>query len=205
MVSASLRVESSRGQPWRWTSALTPLRLGDVSRQCLSSCTDFSYSCVPFGCPPSSSPAIRTIFLGVSFCGATARSGTQDNNRQEAQENKRNSWSVIGPARGDLLGRRRWGFQVAGESQSPMLAERGRGRNRPSAPSADRPSTPIPPHLGLLSGRLPDRVEVVAGGGVRGPVGVRRLRTCGVCAVLVASALHDGRLTRTDLAEFAPL
>ncbi|HKB34931.1 MAG TPA: HisA/HisF-related TIM barrel protein, partial [Gemmataceae bacterium] len=47
-------------------------------------------------------------------------------------------------------------------------------------------------------------VEVAAGGGVHGPDDLRRLRTCGVRAVLVASALHDGRLTRTDLAEFAP-
>lgn len=41
-------------------------------------------------------------------------------------------------------------------------------------------------------------VEVAAGGGVRGPDDLRRLRDCGVAAVLVASALHDGRLTRAD-------
>jgi phosphoribosylformimino-5-aminoimidazole carboxamide ribotide isomerase len=41
-------------------------------------------------------------------------------------------------------------------------------------------------------------LEVIAGGGVRGPEDLRRLRDCGVGTVLVASALHDGRLTRTD-------
>jgi phosphoribosylformimino-5-aminoimidazole carboxamide ribotide isomerase len=38
-------------------------------------------------------------------------------------------------------------------------------------------------------------VEVIAGGGVRGPDDLRRLEQCGVRAALVASALHDGRLT----------
>ena len=42
-------------------------------------------------------------------------------------------------------------------------------------------------------------LEVLAGGGVRGPEDLRRLRNCGVDGVLVASALHDGRLTRADL------
>jgi phosphoribosylformimino-5-aminoimidazole carboxamide ribotide isomerase len=41
-------------------------------------------------------------------------------------------------------------------------------------------------------------LEVIAGGGVRGPEDLHRLRDCGVGTVLVASALHDGRLTRTD-------
>ncbi len=43
-------------------------------------------------------------------------------------------------------------------------------------------------------------VEVSAGGGVRGVDDLRRLRECGVSAALVASALHDGRLTRAELA-----
>jgi phosphoribosylformimino-5-aminoimidazole carboxamide ribotide isomerase len=43
-------------------------------------------------------------------------------------------------------------------------------------------------------------LEVIAGGGVRGPDDLARLRRCGVRAVLVASALHDGRLRREDLA-----
>jgi phosphoribosylformimino-5-aminoimidazole carboxamide ribotide isomerase len=41
-------------------------------------------------------------------------------------------------------------------------------------------------------------LEVIAGGGVRGPDDLRRMRDCGVGTVLVASALHDGRLTRSD-------
>ena len=41
-------------------------------------------------------------------------------------------------------------------------------------------------------------VEVIAGGGVRGPEDLRRLRACGVRSALVASALHDGRLTRAE-------
>jgi phosphoribosylformimino-5-aminoimidazole carboxamide ribotide isomerase len=41
-------------------------------------------------------------------------------------------------------------------------------------------------------------VEVIAGGGVRGPEDLRRLRGCGVRTALVASALHDGWLTRAD-------
>lgn len=37
-------------------------------------------------------------------------------------------------------------------------------------------------------------VAVLAGGGVRGPEDLQRLRACGAAGVLVASALHDGRL-----------
>jgi phosphoribosylformimino-5-aminoimidazole carboxamide ribotide isomerase len=43
-------------------------------------------------------------------------------------------------------------------------------------------------------------VEIAAGGGVCGPDDLRRLREGGIAAVLVASALHDGRLTRADVA-----
>ena len=42
-------------------------------------------------------------------------------------------------------------------------------------------------------------LEVIAGGGVRGPEDLRRLTGCGVRTALVASALHDGRLTRRRL------
>jgi phosphoribosylformimino-5-aminoimidazole carboxamide ribotide isomerase len=48
-----------------------------------------------------------------------------------------------------------------------------------------------------LLGRLRDRhpgVELVAGGGVSGPGDVAELAALGVSAVLVGSALHDGRL-----------
>ncbi len=53
-----------------------------------------------------------------------------------------------------------------------------------------------------LTGRYPD-VEVTAGGGVRGLDDLRQLQRCGVHAVLVASALHDGRLGRRDLESFS--
>jgi phosphoribosylformimino-5-aminoimidazole carboxamide ribotide isomerase len=49
-----------------------------------------------------------------------------------------------------------------------------------------------------LAATLPD-IEVSAGGGVRGREDLERLRACGVRAVLVASALHDGALRRGDL------
>jgi phosphoribosylformimino-5-aminoimidazole carboxamide ribotide isomerase len=49
-----------------------------------------------------------------------------------------------------------------------------------------------------LAGAFPD-LEVVAGGGVRGQDDLQRLKDCGVKAVLVASALHDGRLRREHL------
>jgi phosphoribosylformimino-5-aminoimidazole carboxamide ribotide isomerase len=42
-------------------------------------------------------------------------------------------------------------------------------------------------------------VETIAGGGVRDESDLERLRRCGVKAVLVASALHDGRLRREHL------
>lgn len=42
-------------------------------------------------------------------------------------------------------------------------------------------------------------LEVYAGGGVGGVDDIRRLRDVGVRGVLVASALHDGRLRRRDL------
>jgi phosphoribosylformimino-5-aminoimidazole carboxamide ribotide isomerase len=53
-----------------------------------------------------------------------------------------------------------------------------------------------------LCRRLHERfpgVECIAGGGVRGVADLHRLRECGVQAALVASALHDGRITREDL------
>jgi phosphoribosylformimino-5-aminoimidazole carboxamide ribotide isomerase len=49
-----------------------------------------------------------------------------------------------------------------------------------------------------LAAAHPD-LEVLAGGGVRDAADLRRLRRCGVRGVLVASALHDGRLGREDL------
>ena len=49
-----------------------------------------------------------------------------------------------------------------------------------------------------LTCRYP-QLEVWAGGGVRGRDDLRRLQHCGVKAVLVASVLHNGALTRADL------
>ena len=43
-----------------------------------------------------------------------------------------------------------------------------------------------------LATAFADQVEVTTGGGVRGPADIQRLEACGVAAVLVASALHDG-------------
>jgi phosphoribosylformimino-5-aminoimidazole carboxamide ribotide isomerase len=55
---------------------------------------------------------------------------------------------------------------------------------------------------GQLANRFPD-LEVIAGGGVRDSADLTRLERCGVKAALVASALHDGRLTPRDLARFS--
>ena len=56
--------------------------------------------------------------------------------------------------------------------------------------------------LKWLRERAPDR-RIYAAGGVRGLDDLRRLAALGVSGVLVASALHDGRLGRTQLAPFA--
>ncbi len=45
-----------------------------------------------------------------------------------------------------------------------------------------------------LSTSHPD-VQLIAGGGIRNQVDIDHFASCGVSAVLVASALHDGRLT----------
>lgn len=47
--------------------------------------------------------------------------------------------------------------------------------------------------------RLDRSLEIVAGGGVRGPDDLAALAAAGCDAALVASALHDGRLTAADL------
>ncbi|HMC64926.1 MAG TPA: HisA/HisF-related TIM barrel protein [Gemmataceae bacterium] len=44
-------------------------------------------------------------------------------------------------------------------------------------------------------------LQIVTGGGVRGPEDLRLLKGSGVNAVLVASALHDGRLSRQEIDE----
>jgi phosphoribosylformimino-5-aminoimidazole carboxamide ribotide isomerase len=45
--------------------------------------------------------------------------------------------------------------------------------------------------------------RLYAAGGVRGRHDLQVLRDAGIAGVLVASALHDGRLTSADLAEFS--
>jgi phosphoribosylformimino-5-aminoimidazole carboxamide ribotide isomerase len=45
-------------------------------------------------------------------------------------------------------------------------------------------------------------VEVIAGGGIAGPEDLKRLAAGGVKAVLVASALHDGRIQPVSSTEF---
>lgn len=45
-------------------------------------------------------------------------------------------------------------------------------------------------------------LEIATGGGVRGPDDIRQLDACGVDHVLVASALHDGRLTADSVQSF---
>lgn len=52
-----------------------------------------------------------------------------------------------------------------------------------------------------LRSRFPT-LQLTAGGGVRGKADLAALRAAGAHAVLIASALHDGRLTSQDLAEF---
>jgi phosphoribosylformimino-5-aminoimidazole carboxamide ribotide isomerase len=47
--------------------------------------------------------------------------------------------------------------------------------------------------------RLFPGIELVAGGGVRGLHDLRALADAGCTAALVASALHDGRLTAADI------
>jgi len=53
---------------------------------------------------------------------------------------------------------------------------------------------------GRLAAAYP-AVEVLAGGGVRGVADLRGLQAAGVRGVLLASALHDGRLSRQDLSD----
>lgn len=54
-------------------------------------------------------------------------------------------------------------------------------------------------------GQLQPTVEIIAGGGVRGIEDLRRLQADGVGGVLLASALHDGKITRADLRHLTQL
>ena len=57
------------------------------------------------------------------------------------------------------------------------------------------------PLLAQLCGQFPD-CEFIAGGGVRGPDDLRALQQAGAAGALVASALHDGRLSPADCRAF---
>ena len=46
-------------------------------------------------------------------------------------------------------------------------------------------------------------LEITTGGGIRNAKDLRRLQQAGVNNVLIASALHDGKLTRTEVEEFS--
>jgi len=50
---------------------------------------------------------------------------------------------------------------------------------------------------------MSDKIEIIAGGGVRGVDDLLQMHQAGCNGALVASALHDGRLTRHDLDEVA--
>lgn len=56
--------------------------------------------------------------------------------------------------------------------------------------------------LGALRVRAPDR-RLYAAGGVRGPDDLRALRAAGIAGALVASALHDGTLSRATAPDLA--
>lgn len=55
--------------------------------------------------------------------------------------------------------------------------------------------------LAALRARAPDR-RLYAAGGVRGPDDLRALRAAGIAGALVASALHDGTLSRAAASDF---
>ena len=61
--------------------------------------------------------------------------------------------------------------------------------------------TPTEELCSRLRSSLPS-LEITTGGGIRGINDLHRLRQIGVDNVLIASALHDGRLTRNDVLEF---
>ena len=46
-------------------------------------------------------------------------------------------------------------------------------------------------------------VEIVCGGGITSTEDIRQLQNDGCFGVLIASALHDGRLARSSLADFS--
>jgi len=51
----------------------------------------------------------------------------------------------------------------------------------------------------IESRQIEPDLQIYVGGGVSGADGLRQIRAFGVSGVLIASALHDGRLTRNDI------
>jgi phosphoribosylformimino-5-aminoimidazole carboxamide ribotide isomerase len=68
----------------------------------------------------------------------------------------------------------------------------------------DRVGSGEGPDLGLVARLHACRPagEVYAAGGIRGPDDLLAVRSAGAAGALLASALHDGRLTAADLAAF---
>ena len=57
------------------------------------------------------------------------------------------------------------------------------------------------PLIQQIRAHWPD-LQIIAGGGIRGPADLRELRSAGIAGALVASALHDGRITAQDVNQF---
>jgi phosphoribosylformimino-5-aminoimidazole carboxamide ribotide isomerase len=55
---------------------------------------------------------------------------------------------------------------------------------------------------GRLHSEYPE-VQIAAGGGIRGVADLQRLEACGAAVALVASALHDGGLSREEIQRFS--
>lgn len=60
-----------------------------------------------------------------------------------------------------------------------------------------------PDHTRLAALRAGSDRQIFAAGGVRSVEDLRRLRQCGMQGALLASALHDGRIRRADLDDWA--
>jgi phosphoribosylformimino-5-aminoimidazole carboxamide ribotide isomerase len=75
---------------------------------------------------------------------------------------------------------------------------------RALAMNLDRVGSGEGPDLGLVARLHACRPagEVYAAGGIRGPDDLLAVRSAGAAGALLASALHDGRLTAADLAAF---
>jgi phosphoribosylformimino-5-aminoimidazole carboxamide ribotide isomerase len=66
-------------------------------------------------------------------------------------------------------------------------------------------SGPDMEHLAAIAAKAPagQRVQIFAAGGVRNIADLRRLQAAGIAGALIATALHTGEITQTDLASLA--